>query len=71
MSILLDVAKELVGMFVADLRLACGVLFLVALVALAVDYLEIAPIVGGALLTGGSLFIVIEATIRKARNRPG
>ena len=66
MSILLDVAKELVGMFVADIRLAIGVLCLVALVAVAVDYLGFAPLAGGALLLLGSLLIVIEATLRKA-----
>ena len=67
MNILLDVAKELFGMFVADLRLATGVLCLVALVALAVDYLDVAPLAGGGLLLVGSLLIVIEATLRKAR----
>lgn len=67
MSILLDVAKELFSMFVADFRLAIGVLVLVGLVALAVDYVGIAPLAGGGLLLVGSLFIVIEATIRRAR----
>jgi len=68
MSILLDVTKELFGMFVADLRLAVGVLCLVALVALVVDYIGIAPLAGGAILLIGSLVIVIEATIRSARD---
>ena len=67
MSILLDVAKELFGMFVADLRLAVGMLVLVALVALFIDYLGIAPLAGGGLLLLGSLLIVIETTLRKAR----
>lgn len=67
MSILLDVAKELFSMFVADFRLTVGVLCLVALVALAVDYIGITPLAGGGLLLVGSLFIVIEATVRKAR----
>ena len=67
MSILLDVAKELFGMFVADLRLSIGVLVLVGLVALAVDSLGLAPLAGGGLLLLGSLLIVIEATLRKAQ----
>lgn len=67
MSILLDVAKELFSMFVADFRLAVGVLCLVSLVALVVDYLGMAPLIGGGLLLVGSLCIVIEATVRKAR----
>ncbi|MGF7163275.1 hypothetical protein FHS85_004938 [Rhodoligotrophos appendicifer] len=67
MSILLDVAKELLSMFVADLRLAVGVLSLVILVALALEYGGIAPLAGGGLLLVGSLLIVIEATVRQAR----
>lgn len=67
MSIFLDVAKELFGMFVADFRLAIGVLVLVALVAILLDYDAISPLVGGLFLLLGSLLIVVEATIRKAR----
>ena len=69
MSVLLEVAKELFGMFVADFRLAVGVLCLVALVALAVDYLHVAPMLGAGLLVLGSLLIVVEATIRESRRR--
>ena len=68
MSILFDVVKELFGMFVADLRLAVGVLVLVALVAFLVNYAGIPPLAGGTLLLLGSLLIVIEATIRNARD---
>jgi hypothetical protein len=67
MSILLEVVKELFGMFIADLRLAVSVLVLVAIVAACVDYLAIAPLAGGLILLVGSLAIVIEATIRQAR----
>ena len=54
-------------MFVADLRLALGILCLVALVAFLNDYLAITPLVGGGLLLAGSLLIVVEATLRKAQ----
>lgn len=69
MNILLEVAKELFGMFVADFRLAVSVLLLVAVVAVVVDYLVITPLAGAGLLLAGSLLIVVEATVRKARNR--
>lgn len=67
MSIIIEVVKELFSMFVADARLAVGVLFLVALVAFLVDYLSFPPLAGGGLLLVGSLLIVIEATVRQAR----
>lgn len=67
MSILLDVVKELFGMFVADLRLAIGILVLVAAVAFLLREVHVAPLVGAALLVIGSVVILIEAVARKAR----
>lgn len=67
MSILVEVVKELFGMFVADARLALSVLALVIVVAVLVDYLAIAPLAGGLILLVGSLAILIEAAVRQAR----
>jgi hypothetical protein len=69
MSIIIDVATELLGMFLADARLTLATLVLVALVAGFVDALHYAPLLGGALLLFGCLAILIEAAVREARRR--
>ena len=69
MSIIIDVAKELFSMFLADARLTTATLVLVALVALIVVAMRIEPLVGGALLLAGCLAIVVEAAAREARRR--
>jgi hypothetical protein len=68
MSILVDVAKELLGMFLADARLATATLLLVAIVAaLLAGHVE--PLFGGAVLLLGCLALLVEATVREARHR--
>ncbi|EFI52885.1 MULTISPECIES: hypothetical protein [Bacteria] len=68
MSILVDVAKELLGMFLADARLATATLLLVAIVAaLLAGHVE--PLLGGAVLLLGCLALLVEATVREARHR--
>ncbi|WEF52026.1 hypothetical protein AFIC_000484 [[Pseudomonas] carboxydohydrogena] len=68
MSFLVDVAKELLGMFLADARLATATLLLVAIVAaLLAGYVE--PLLGGAVLLLGYLALLVEATVREARHR--
>jgi hypothetical protein len=69
MSIVIDVAKELFSMFLADARLTTATLVLVALVGLIVVAMRIEPLVGGALLVAGCLAIVAEAAAREARRR--
>ena len=69
MSILVDIAKELLGMFLTDARLTFAILILVAIVALLVVWLRIDPVLGGSLLLAGSLLIVVEAAVREARRR--
>ena len=69
MSIIGDVAKELLGMFLADVRLTSATLVLVAIVAALIFWLHTDPIVGGFLLLLGSLLIVVEASVREARRR--
>jgi len=68
MSILLDVAKELLGMFLADARLTLATLVLVAGIA-GLLALQAAPLLAGAVLLCGCLAILIEAVLREARRR--
>lgn len=69
MSIIVDVAKELLGMFLADARLTTATLALVALVAGLVVALRIEPLLGGGVLLLGCFAILVEAAIREARRR--
>jgi hypothetical protein len=66
MSILVDVAKELAGMFLADARLTLATPALVTIVA-GLSAAHIEPSVCGALLLLGSLAILVEAVVREAR----
>lgn len=68
MSIIGDVTKELIGMFLADLRLTTTILLLVALVAATIE-LGVDPVFAGVLLLVGCLQTVAEAAIREARKR--
>lgn len=69
MSILLDVVKELLGMFLADARLTVAILVLVAVTSVLVLGLHAGPVVAGGLLAVGSLVLVVEAAVREARRR--
>jgi hypothetical protein len=67
MSLLRDVAKELLGMFLADARLATATLVLVALVAGLVVAMRVEPLLGGSVLLLGCLAILVETAVREAR----
>jgi hypothetical protein len=69
MSILRDVAKELLGMFLADARLTTATLVLVALVSALVLAVKIEPLWGGFLLFLGCLAILVSAASREAKQR--
>jgi hypothetical protein len=69
MTLLLEVAKELFSMFLADARLTVATLVLVGLVAVLVLTIGVPPSVGGALLAIGCVLIVVEAAVREARRR--
>jgi hypothetical protein len=70
MSIIVEVAKELLGMFLADARLTTATLVvLVAIVAGLVVALRIEPLQGGCVLLLGCLAILVEAAVREARRR--
>ena len=69
MNLIADVARELLGMFLADARLTLSTLALVALVAALVVALGAAPLLGGGVLLLGCLAILVEAAAREARRR--
>jgi hypothetical protein len=69
MSIVGEVAKELLGMFLADARLTTTTLVLVAIVAGLVVALRVEPLLGGSVLLLGCLAILVEAAVREARRR--
>lgn len=69
MSILRDVAKELLGMFLADARLTAATLVLVAIVTGLVFATKVEPLWGGGLLLLGCLVILAKAAIREAKHR--
>jgi hypothetical protein len=66
MSIVADVCKELLGMFLADARLTMAILFLVATVATLVVVLRVGPLLGGVVLVLGCLAILVETARREA-----
>ncbi|HZS83816.1 MAG TPA: hypothetical protein VFA50_13155 [Stellaceae bacterium] len=69
MSIIAEVAKELLGMFLADARLTTTTLALVAIVAGLVVALRVEPLLGGGVLLLGCLAILVETVVREARRR--
>jgi hypothetical protein len=69
MNIIVEAAKELLGMFLADARLTAATLVLVAVVAGIVVGLRDRPLLGGCVLLLGCLAILVEAAVREARRR--
>ncbi len=69
MSIIVEVAKELLGMFLADARLTTATLVLVTIVAGLVVALHLEPLVGGSVLLLSCLVILVEAAVREAKRR--
>jgi hypothetical protein len=67
MSLARDIAKELVGMFVADARLSVSILILVLIVwALAA---RLSPLLAGGLLVFGSLAVLVSTVAHEGRER--
>lgn len=69
MSILREVAQELLGMFLADARLTTATLVLVALVTALVLAAKVEPLWGGSLLFLGCLAILVRAALREVKQR--
>jgi hypothetical protein len=67
MMMLRELAAELLGMFIAEKRLALAILAIVAVTGSLVDFTDLDPLVGGALLVFGCLVLLIESVCRSAR----
>jgi hypothetical protein len=69
MSIIIEVFEELLGMFIADIRLTIATLVLVAIVAGIVTATPAYALWAGGLLLAGALAIVTVIVLREARIR--
>jgi hypothetical protein len=69
MSIIIEVFEELLGMFIADIRLTIATLVLVAIVAGIVMAMPAYALWAGGLLLAGALAIVTVIVLREARIR--
>ena len=70
MSLFAEIARELIGMFVADARLTACVLALVGAAAVLLGALHVAPLaVGAVLLLGGLVILVAVVFAEAARKR--
>ena len=67
MTMLKELAAELVNMFFAEKRLAIAVLAIVAVAGSLVDFAGLNPLAGGAVLLFGCLILLIESVCRAAR----
>jgi hypothetical protein len=67
MTMLKDLAAELIGMFVGEKRLTMAVLAIVAVAGSLIDLTGLDPLVSGALLLFGCLVLLIESVCRSAR----
>ena len=67
MTMLKELAAELIGMFVGEKRLTIAVLAVVAMAGSLVDLTGLNPLAGGALLLFGCLVLLIESVCRSAR----
>ena len=67
MTMLKELAAELIGMFVAEKRLTIAVLVIVAVAGSLVDFAGLNPLVGGAVLLFGCPSLLIESVCRAAR----
>jgi hypothetical protein len=67
MTMLKELAAELIGMFVAEKRLTIAVLVIVAVAGSLVDFAGLNPLVAGAVLLFGCLSLLIESVCRAAR----
>jgi hypothetical protein len=67
MTMLKELAAELIGMFVGEARLTISILAVVAVVGSLVDFIGLDPLLGGAALLFGCLTLLIESVRRSAR----
>ena len=67
MTVLKEVAAELIGMFVGEKRMTISVLAIVAATGSLVDFIGLDPLVGGAVLLFGCLILLVESVCRSSR----
>jgi len=67
MTVLKEVAAELIGMFVAEKRLTLAVLGVVTVAGCLVNFTDLNPLVGGTVVLLGCLILLIENVWRSAR----
>lgn len=67
MSLVTDVVRGVVGLFVDDELLAVAVLVVVGLAAVLVSIFDTDPLVAGMVLLGGNLLILVAGGLRTAR----
>ena len=67
MTMLKELAAELIGMFVGEMRLTISVLAIVAAVGSLVDFIVLDPLLGGGALLFGCLILLVESVCRSAR----
>ena len=67
MTMLKELAAELIGMFVGEKRLTIAVLTMVVTAGWLVDFSGLDPLIGGTVLLFGCLILLIESVCRSAR----
>ena len=67
MTVLKEVAAELIGMFVAEKRLTLAGLGVVTVAGCLVNFTDLNPLVGGTVVLLGCVILLIENVWRSAR----
>jgi len=70
-TMLKEIAAELIGMFVGETRLTVSTLAIVGAVGSFVNFIGLNPLVGGAALLLGCLGLLVESVLRGARPQGG
>jgi hypothetical protein len=71
MTMLKQIASEIVGMFVGDVRLSLAILGTVALTAALVAVPGLNPLIGGGVLLVGCVLVLVASVYRASRNARG
>jgi hypothetical protein len=69
MTVLKEVAAELIGMFVAEKQLTIAILGVVIVAGWLANFTDLDPLVGGTALLLGCLALLVESVFRGARTR--
>ena len=69
MTLISEVLAELLGMFLADIRLTVAILALVASDGTAIGLHAVGPMAGGGILLAGCLVLLVASVAWAARKR--